>query len=104
MLPVAVKYCSKLFSHGLSGSSVLLTDCINACSAILSQRRSSDPRTEALHLLGSMLFLPELYSTDAVSNLSTATLEIGDVSGGVGGEEGGPWWAWPGAEACGVLS
>ena len=82
VLPVAVKYCTKLFSHGLSGSSILLTDCINACSAILSQRRSSDPRTEALHLLGSMLFLPELYSDDFVPNLSSST-------SGVGGEVGG---------------
>ena len=40
---------------------------------------------EALHLLGSMLFLPELYSDDFVSNLSS---DSGSTSG-VGGEVGG---------------
>ena len=80
MLSVAVRYGSKLFCHGLTGSSVLIRDCIEACSTILTNRRNSDPRSEALHLLGSMLFLPEFYSSIPIPDLSTALYRNGDKS------------------------
>ena len=80
MLPVAVRHGSKLFCHGLTGSSVLIRDCIEACSNILTNRRSSDPRTEALHLLGSLPFLPEFYSDVPIPDLSTALFENRDKS------------------------
>ena len=85
---MAVRYGSKLFSHGLTGSSVLIRDCIQACSNILTNRRNSDPRTEALHLLGSLLFLPEFYSSVPIPDLSTALFENGDKSAAAT-EEGG---------------
>ena len=89
MLPVAVKYGSKIFSHGLSGSSILITDCIQACSTLLSKRRSSDSRIETLHLLGSMLFLPELYSYDLISSLMTPSEVDGQSEAEIGtGPEG----------------
>ena len=71
MLPVTVRYGSKLFSHGLSGSGILIKDCVQACSNILADRRTSDPRAEALHLIGSMLFLPEFHSSVPIPDLST---------------------------------
>ena len=93
---MAVKYCSKLFSHGLSGAGVLMADCVTACSTILASRsRASDvrerererrgvtgceksvvlqvPRGEAIQLLGSMLFLPRL-SPDLRERLVSAIL------------------------------
>lgn len=87
MLPVAVRYGSKLFCHGLTGSSVLIRDCIEACSNILTDRRNSDPRTEALHLLGSLLFLPEFHSNVPIPDLSITLFENGDKSAPT--EEGG---------------
>ena len=69
---MCVKYGSKIFSHGLAGSIVVIADCVSACSALLTNRRSSEPRSEALHLLGSMLFLPELYSNASIPDLSVA--------------------------------
>ena len=81
VLTVAVRYGSKVFSHGLTGSSILITDCIQACSTILSNRRNSDPHNEALHLLGSMLFLPELCSNASIPNLSTVLCEAGEEDG-----------------------
>ena len=89
MLPVAVRHGSKLFCHGLMGSSVLLRDCIQACSDILTHRRNSDPRAEALHLLGSLLFLPEFNSSVPIPDLSTALFEGGDRSAVASEEEGG---------------
>ena len=86
MLPVAVRHGSKLFCHGLTGSSVLIRDCIQACSDILTNRRNIDPRSEALHLLGSLLFLPEFQSSVPIPDLSTALFESGDKSVA---EEGG---------------
>lgn len=89
MLAVAVRYGSKLFCHGLTGSSVLIRDCVQACSNILSDRRSSDPRTEALHLLGSLLFLPEFYSSVPIPDISTVLVEDVDKSAASTEEEGG---------------
>ena len=77
MLSVAVRYGSKLFCHGLTRSSVLIRDCIQACSTILANRRNSDPRIEALHLLGAILFLPEFHSSVPIPDLSTALCENG---------------------------
>ncbi len=88
MLPVAVRYGSKLFCHGLTGSSVLIRDCIQACSNILTNRKNSDPRAEALHLLGSLLFLPEFNSSVPIPDLSTALFESGDKSATSEEEEG----------------
>lgn len=85
VLPVCVKYGSKIFSHGLAGSIVIIADCVNACSELLANRRSSEPHSEALHLLGSMLFLPELYSNASVPDLSAALCEIEGRGGGVMG-------------------
>ena len=75
---MAVKAGCRLFSLGLRGSSVLLTDCVQACSAILRQKRLECPRNECLVLLGSMLCLPELYGS--------VVLPV--VDGGEGGEGG----------------
>ena len=96
VLPVCVKYGSKIFSHGLAGSSVLIADCVNACSAVLTNRRGSEPRSEALHLLGSMLFLPELYSNASIPDLSAAVCET-KKGRGAGG-------ALSGASIVGVAS
>ena len=70
MLHVAVKHGCKLFSHSLPGSSVLLEDAINASTTILSSTKSSVPRVEALHLLGSLLCLPDLYPNIPVIGVS----------------------------------
>ena len=86
---MAVRHGSKLFCHGLTGSSVLLRDCIQACSDILTHRRNSDPRAEALHLLGSLLFLPEFNSSVPIPDLSTALFESGDRAALASEEEGG---------------
>ena len=82
---MCVKYGSKIFSHGLAGSIVIIADCVNACLALLANRRSSEPRSEALHLLGSMLFLPELYSNASIPDLSAALCETRRGGGEVGG-------------------
>ena len=63
MCAVAIKHGCQLFSHGLAGSSVLLLDCVSACRALLSYHTSAAPHNEALYLLGSLLFLPDLYSS-----------------------------------------
>ena len=82
MLHVAVRCSCKLFSHGLPGSTILLSDCVQACSKILSTQ-SGGPRNEALILLGSLLYLPDLYS-----DVVLPTLDDQEAAGpGVKGEE-----------------
>lgn len=62
MAAVAVKYSCFLYSYGLPGSSVLLLDYLEACDAILSSDTTS-PRNEALFMIGSLLYLPQLPHT-----------------------------------------
>lgn len=59
---MAVKHGCQLFTHGLAGSSVLLLDCVSACGALLSSPHSTASHNEALYMLGSLLYLPDLYS------------------------------------------
>ena len=59
---MAVRHGCQLFSHGLAGSSVLLQDCVSACGALLASPNSVSPHNEALYMLGSLLYLPDLYS------------------------------------------
>ncbi len=63
MLRVVVKYGSKLFSHCLPGSSILLKDSLNAIESVLSSTssRGSLPRNEALHFLGTLLCVTDHY-------------------------------------------
>ncbi len=66
MLRVVVKYGSKLFSHSLPGSSILLKDSLIAIESVLSfdgsfTSKSSLPRNEALHFLGTLLCVPDRY-------------------------------------------
>ena len=63
MCAVAVRHGCQLFTHGLSGSSVLLLDCVAATASLLAAPNSMAPHNEALCLLGSLLFLPDLYSS-----------------------------------------
>jgi hypothetical protein len=74
---VAVKYGYQLFSHGLSGSSVLLSDCVSACGVLLASPNSTTPHNEALYMLGSLLHLPDLYSSQPLPSLSPADPEQG---------------------------
>lgn len=65
MLCVAVKYGSKLFSHCLPGSSILLNDSLNAIESVLSSTapvsKGSLPRNEAILFLGTLLCVPDRY-------------------------------------------
>jgi len=70
MCAVAVKHGCQLFSHGLSGSSVLLSDCVLACGQLLATPQATSPRNEALGLLGSLLYLPDLYSSKPLPSLA----------------------------------
>ena len=49
---------------------MLLLDCVVACDALLASPSSTSPRNEALYLLGSLLYLPELQSPLPVPCLS----------------------------------
>lgn len=76
MCGVAVRHGCHLFSHGLSGSSVLMLDCVSACRVVLSSPASvSAPHNEALYLLGSLLYQPDLHSPLQLSSPSPAQLE-----------------------------
>ena len=56
---MAIKYGYQLFSHGLTGASVLLPGCVSACGAILANPNSTTSHNEALYMLGSLLHLPD---------------------------------------------
>ena len=75
---MAIRYGCFLYSYGLSGSSVLLLDCVEACDAILSSRDSTAPRNEALYMMGSLLYLPHLPLSvpSSSSRLTTADKEL----------------------------
>lgn len=70
---MAVKYGYQLFSHGLTGSSVLLLDCVSACGALLEFPNSTAPHNEALYMLGSVLHLPDLYSSQPLPSPGLAS-------------------------------
>lgn len=81
---MAVRHGCQLFSHGLAGSSVLLLDCVMACGALLSSPNSTTPHNEALYMLGSLLYLPDLYSSHPLPVLVEPGSE--DKEGLQGGE------------------
>ncbi len=79
---MAVRHSCFLYSYGLPGSSVLLMDYLEACDAILSSGTTS-PRNEALFMIGSLLYLPQLPHTLP----STAFSSIPSSSPGAPGQK-----------------
>ena len=55
---------------------MLFQDFIDACESVLSSHVSTSPHNEALHLLGSLLNLPQLSLTDSALLNSSADSEL----------------------------
>jgi len=77
LMHTAVKSGCRIFSYGLVGSSILLSDCIHACTAILGSKKLQAPRAEAMFLLGSMLYLPDLYPSVLLPGVGEGDVVMG---------------------------